>query len=48
MSAGVVVNAANSTGSGPQPAPQCVPVIGGSADGEAAWLSAVVATATAY
>ena len=48
MSAGIVVNVANSTGSGPQPAPQCLPVVGGSADGEAAWLSAVVATATAY
>ena len=48
MSAGIVVNVANSTGSGPQPAPQCLPVVGGSADGEAAWLLAVVATATAY
>ena len=44
----LVVNAQNSTGSGKQPPPECLPVIAGSADGEAAWLASVVAAATAY
>ena len=44
----LVVNVQNSTGSGKQPAPECLPVIAGSAEGEDSWLASVVAAATAY